>query len=125
MGEVVLVVEVVVALVVVVVGGLSFLRLRTFLLVEVVAEVVVVVVDFGVVVVVVVVVVEVESHGLGAGRWMRFHQGLREVGSGSGLAVVLMTMLEGVAVVVWVAEDLSVVEVRLFHHLRLHNSVLA
>ena len=122
MGEVVLVVEVVVALVVVVVGGLSFLRLRTFLLVEVVAEVVVVV-DFGVVVVV--VVVEVESHGLGAGRWMRFHQGLREVGSGSGLAVVLMTMLEGVAVVVWVAEDLSVVEVRLFHHLRLHNSVLA
>ena len=125
MGEVVLVVEVVVAVVVVVVGGLSFLRLRTFLLVEVVAEVVVVVVDFGVVVVVVVVVVEVESHGLGAGRWMRFHQGLREVGSGSGLAVVLMTMLEGVAVVVWVAEDLSVVEVRLFHHLRLHNSVLA
>ena len=124
MGEVVLVVEVVVAVVVVVVGGLSFLRLRTFLLVEVVAEVVVVVVvDFGVVVVV--VVVEVESHGLGAGRWMRFHQGLREVGSGSGLAVVLMTMLEGVAVVVWVAEDLSVVEVRLFHHLRLHNSVLA
>ena len=122
MGEVVLVVEVVVAVVVVVVGGLSFLRLRTFLLVEVVAEVVVVV-DFGVVVVV--VVVEVESHGLGAGRWMRFHQGLREVGSGSGLAVVLMTMLEGVAVVVWVAEDLSVVEVRLFHHLRLHNSVLA
>ena len=122
MGEVVLVVEVVVAVVVVVVGGLSFLRLRTFLLVEVVAEVVmVVVVDFGVVVVV--VVVEVESHGLGAGRWMRFHQGLREVGS--GLAVVLMTMLEGVAVVVWVAEDLSVVEVRLFHHLRLHNSVLA
>ena len=120
MGEVVLVVEVVVAVVVVVVGGLSFLRLRTFLLVEVVAEVVVVV-DFGVVVVV--VVVEVESHGLGAGRWMRFHQGLREVGS--GLAVVLMTMLEGVAVVVWVAEDLSVVEVRLFHHLRLHNSVLA
>ena len=121
MGEVVLVVEVVVAVVVVVVGGLSFLRLRTFLLVEVVAEVVVVVVvvDFGVVV----VVVEVESHGLGAGRWMRFHQGLREVGS--GLAVVLMTMLEGVAVVVWVAEDLSVVEVRLFHHLRLHNSVLA
>ena len=124
MGEVVLVVEVVVAVVVVVVG-LSFLRLRTFLLVEVVAEVVVVVVvDFGVVVVV--VVVEVESHGLGAGRWMRFHQGLREVGlAGSGLAVVLMTMLEGVAVVVWVAEDLSVVEVRLFHHLRLHNSVLA
>ena len=122
MGEVVLVVEVVVAVVVAVVGGLSFLRLRTFLLVEVVAEVVVVV-DFGVVVVV--VVVEVESHGLGAGRWMRFHQGLREVGSGSGLAVVLMTMLEGVAVVVWVAEDLSVVEVRLFHHLRLHNSVLA
>ena len=122
MGEVVLVVEVVVAVVVVVVG-LSFLRLRTFLLVEVVAEVVVVV-DFGVVVVV--VVVEVESHGLGAGRWMRFHQGLREVGlAGSGLAVVLMTMLEGVAVVVWVAEDLSVVEVRLFHHLRLHNSVLA
>ena len=125
MGEVVLVVEVVVAVVVAVVGGLSFLRLRTFLLVEVVAEVVVVVVvDFGVVVVV--VVVEVESHGLGAGRWMRFHQGLREVGlAGSGLAVVLMTMLEGVAVVVWVAEDLSVVEVRLFHHLRLHNSVLA
>ena len=119
MGEVVLVVEVVVAVVVAVVRGLSFLRLRTFLLVEVVAEVVVV--DFGVVVVV--VVVEVESHGLGAGRWMRFHQGLREVGS--GLAVVLMTMLEGVAVVVWVAEDLSVVEVRLFHHLRLHNSVLA
>ena len=121
MGEVVLVVEVVVAVVVAVVGGLSFLRFRTFLLVEVVAGVVVVL-DFGVVVV---VVVEVESHGLGAGRWMRFHQGLREVGlAGSGLAVVLMTMLEGVAVVVWVAEDLSVVEVRLFHHLRLRNSVL-
>ena len=124
MGEVVLVVEVVVAVVVAVVGGLSFLRFRTFLLVEVVAGVVVVVLDFGVVVVVV-VEVEVESHGLGAGRWTRFHQGLREVGlAGSGLAVVLMTMLEGVAVVVWVAEDLSVVEVRLFHHLRLRNSVL-
>ena len=123
MGEVVLVVEVVVAVVVAVVGGLSFLRFRTFLLVEVVAGVVVVL-DLGVVVVVV-VVVEVESHGLGAGRWTRFHQGLREVGlAGSGLAVVLMTMLEGVAVVVWVAEDLSVVEVRLFHHLRLRNSVL-
>ena len=123
MGEVVLVVVVVVAVVVAVVGGLSFLRFRTFLLVEFVAEVVVVVVDFGVVEVV--VVVEVESQGLGAGRWMRFHQGLREVGlAGSGLAVVLMTMLEGVAVVVWVAEDLSVVEVRLFHHLRLRNSVL-
>ena len=68
--------------------------------------------DLGVVVVV--VVVEVDSQGLGAGRWMRFHQGLRE---GSGLAVVVVMIM--VAVVVAVTEDLSVVEVKLFHHLRL------
>ena len=70
-----------------------------------------VVVDLGVVVVV--VVVEVDSQGLGAGRWMRFHQGLRE---GSGLAVVEVVVM---MIVVAVTEDLSVVEVKLFHHLRL------
>ena len=69
--------------------------------------------DLGVVVVV--VVVEVDSQGLGAGRWMRFHQGLRE---GSGLAVVEVVVM---MIVVAVTEDLSVVEVKLFHHLRLSD----
>ena len=114
MGEVVLVL-VVEAMVVTVV--LSFLRLRTFLVVDlvvVVGEVVVLVV----VVVVVVVVVEVlvgsgvVVQGLGAGRWMRFHQGLREVEEAG--SVVVVKMMLGVAVV-----DFSV-EVNWFHHLRLY-----
>ena len=109
--EVVLVVVVVVVVTVV----LSFLRLRDFLLVvegEVVMVVVaVVVVGFGVVDVVVVgmdVVGVVDSQGFEV--LMRFHQGLREV-AGSGVAVVV--------VLVSVTEDLSVVEVKLFHHFRL------
>ena len=106
--EVVLVVVVDVVVVTVV---LSFLRLRDFLPKEEVlvveGEVVVtVVVGFGVVDVVVVGMVDSQGFEV----LMRFHQGLREV-AGSGVAVVV--------VLVSVTEDLSVVEVKLFHHFRL------